>query len=65
VPGKQYVVLREFSRVENTGATATYAKDDLYSGPIDPSYLDNNGPDGKGPLVVEKAAPITASKEKS
>jgi hypothetical protein len=69
VAGKQYVVLREFRRVDKNGEIASYAKNDVYSGPVDATYLDPSGPDGNGPLVAEKAAaPIPASsdsKEKS
>lgn len=69
MPGKQYVVLREFSRVDKNGESTSYSKDDVYSGPVDASYLGSNGPDGHGPLVAEKAATPTPassdSKEKS
>jgi hypothetical protein len=73
VPGKQYVVLREFSRTDpKTAASASYKAGDPYSGSVDDTYLDSKGPDGKGPLLAEKSSPTPApssndssSKEKS
>jgi len=72
-PGKQYVVLRDFSRTDQkTGDDVTYTAGSPYSGPFDASYLDPAGPDGKGPLIAEKStsSPTPAdsdssSKEKS
>lgn len=70
MPGKQYVVLRDFSRTDQkTGDTASYKVGDAYSGVVDSSYLDPQGPDGKGPLLAEKLSPASTdssiSKEKS
>lgn len=63
---KQYVVLRDFSRVDQkTGEPAYYKQNDPYSGPVDNSYLDPQGPDGKGPLLAEKPSPTPASTDSS
>lgn len=72
VPGKQYAVIRDFSRVDKFGENVNYKVGDTYSGPVDASYLDPRGPDSKGPLLSEQqpsAPPATSSdstsKEKS
>jgi hypothetical protein len=65
-PGKQYVILRDFSRTDpKTGANTPYKQNDPYSGPVDPSYLDPQGPDGKGPLLAEKSSPAPVSSDSS
>lgn len=80
MPGKQYVVLRDFSRTDQkSGNVSSYHENDPYSGPVDDSYLNPQGPDGRGPLLkasdsdssskaAEKSSPAStdsSSKEKS
>lgn len=56
--GKEYVVVRKFTRVDpRTGIGTRFKKNDVYDGPLDQSYLDPAGPDGKGPLLAEKTTP--------
>jgi hypothetical protein len=59
VPGKQYEVLRPFTRTDRrTGFDTDYAVRDVYTGPVDKPYLTSpEGPDGKGPLIAEKSVP--------
>ena len=82
MPGKQYVVLREFSRTDQkSGDVSSFKENDSYSGPVDETYLNPQGPDGRGPLLkasdssdssskaAEKSSPAStdssSSKEKS
>lgn len=66
---KQYEVIRPFDRTDpRTGVDTAYQVGDVFPGPVDkPYFLDPRGPDGKGPLIAEKPAPVStdsASKEK-
>lgn len=59
MPAKQYEVLRNFRMTNRrSGAASHHEAGSLYSGPLDNEYLlDPQGPDGKGPLIAEKASP--------
>lgn len=63
--GKQdsYVAIRWFSQVDpRTGAVTIFEVDDPYTGSLDlPYLLDQNGPDGKGPLIAVKSTPVPAA----
>lgn len=62
MPAKQYEVVRPFRRTDRrTGADSHFEVGQVYSGPIDASYLDPAGPDGRGPLIAEKSAPAPAA----
>lgn len=65
--GKQYAVIRDFSRVDKFGQSTSYKANDPYSGSLEKWDLDPAGPDGKGPLLAEKPSttPDSTSKEKS
>lgn len=70
--GKEYVVVRKFTRVDpKTGIETRFKKNDVYDGPVDKSYLDPGGPDGKGPLLAEKSttpekpSPLVAGSDSS
>lgn len=55
--GKQYEVVRPFRRVDpESGDVTHHEPGDSYSGPmeIEEHYIGNDGPDGRGPLVVVK-----------
>lgn len=58
MPAKQYEVVRYFRITDRrTGQDSHYHVGDVYSGPLNNPYvLDPNGPDGRGALIVEKAA---------
>lgn len=60
--GKQYEVVRDFRRTDpKTGDSTSYTVGAPYVGPVD-GLLDSEGPDGKGPLIVEKSSVIDSSK---
>lgn len=70
MPGKQYEVIRDFRLTDRkTGKDSHHKVGDTYDGPLDNEYLlDDNGPDGKGPLIIgkaEKAAEEKAAEEKA
>lgn len=70
MPGKQYEVIRDFRLIDRqTGKDSHHKVGDTYDGPLDNEYLlDDNGPDGKGPLIIgkaEKAAEEKAAEEKA
>lgn len=61
--GKQYEVARYFRRTDpQTGIDTYHNVEDDYSGPVDDGYLDPQGPDGYGPLIVDKAEKAAAEK---
>lgn len=56
--GKQYEVVRPFRRVHpETGDVTWHKPGEAYTGPMETEehYLGPEGPDGNGPLVMEKA----------
>lgn len=56
--GKQYEVVRHFRRVDpKTGDVTEHAPGESYTGPMENEdhYVGNEGPDGKGPLVMAKS----------
>lgn len=62
MPAKQYEVVRPFRRTDRrTGADSHFEVGQVYSGPVDESYLNPAGPDGRGPLIAEKSAPVAPS----
>lgn len=60
---KQYEVLRTFRRTDpKTYVDTFYEVGDTYSGPVEESFFDPDGPDGKGPLLADKAAEKASDK---
>lgn len=61
--GKQYEIARFHRRTDpKTGDDTLYEVGEPYSGPLDKPYLlAPGGPDGKGPLIVEKPTTPTSS----
>lgn len=60
---KQYEVLRPFRRTDpKTYIDTSFEVGDTYSGPVEDFYLDPDGPDGNGPLLVDKAAEKASDK---
>lgn len=62
VAEKRYEVIRPFRWADpKTGADTHYKVGDVYPGPVNKPYLlDPAGPDGKGPLLLEKTIPTPA-----
>lgn len=57
MPGKQYVVLRDFSRIDpQTGDHVPYKQGGVYSGEVEDVYFDAEGPDNQGPLLADKSS---------
>ena len=67
--GKQYEVVRAFRQTDpKTGKDTHYEPGDPYSGSVDKPYeylLDEQGPDGKGPLISEKSSSTDSSSKAS
>lgn len=59
---KQYEVVRAFRRTDpKTYEDTDYNVGDTYSGQVEDSYLDPDGPDGRGPLLAEKKSTVSSS----